>query len=233
MRLLTYKIITGEIECITGLHIGSSADIMEIGGMDNPIIKHPITGFPYVPGSAQRGPPRSLLEIKYGLFDKTPGQFYGTVHKWCGDRNCFMCRMYGTSAPMTNLGPTRLLYRDANLTADSAEILKKLKREKGLPYSEEKYENSINRVDGTAVPRSIERVPSGMKFDMEIVYGIYDVDNDSGKVDIDNIKYIKEGLKLVEIIGLGGSKVRGSGKVKFNNLKIFDTTDLTLEDFIL
>ena len=31
---------------------------------------------------------------------------------------------------------------------------------------------------------------------------------------------IKEGLKLVEIEGLGGSVSRGSGQIKFENLKI-------------
>ena len=38
-------------------------------------------------------------------------------------------------------------------------------------------------------------------------------------------KIIKEGLKLVEIEGLGGSVSRGSGQIKFENLKIENLFD--------
>lgn len=224
MRLLAHKIIKGEIECVTGLHIGGSADIIEIGGMDNPIIKHPITGFPYIPGSSTKGKLRSLLELKYGLFERN-----GDVHKYCGKKDCFICRIFGTSAETSDIGPGRLLVRDAHLTNNSIEELKKLKRDKGLPYSEEKYENTINRINAKANPRPIERVPAGIVFNLELVYRIFDID-DSGRTDLDFIKYIKEGLKLIEIEALGGSGGRGSGKVKFNNLKIFDSSDLSKSD---
>lgn len=228
MRLLTHKIIKGEIECITGLHIGGSADTIEIGGMDNPIIKHPITGFPYIPGSSIKGKMRSLLELKYGLFEQN-----GDVHRYCGKKDCHICRIFGTSADTSEIGPGRLIIRDAHLTESSIEELKKLKRDKGLPYSEEKYENSINRINARANPRPIERVPAGIRFYFELVYRIFDTD-DSGKIDIDLIKYIKEGLKLIENDALGGSGSRGSGKVKFNNIKIFDGSDLSKpEDFAI
>lgn len=228
MRLLSHRIITGEIECITGLHIGGSSDIMEIGGMDNPIIKHPITGFPYIPGSSIKGRMRSLLELKYGLFEKG-----GDVHKYCGKKDCFICRIFGTSADSSNIGPGRLIVRDSNLIENSIVELKRLKRDKGLPYSEEKHENNINRIDARATPRSIERVPAGIKFNMEFVYRIFDID-DSGNVDINLIKYVKEGLRLIENDALGGSGSRGFGKVRFNNIKMFDGDDLSkCEDFII
>lgn len=228
MRLLTHKIIKGEIECITGLHIGGSADTIEIGGMDNPIIKHPITGFPYIPGSSTKGRMRSLLELKYGLFERN-----GDVHKYCGKKDCLICRIFGTSAESSEIGPGRLIVRDAHLTESSIEELKKLKGEKGLPYSEEKYENTINRINARANPRPIERVPAGIIFNFEFVYRIFDTD-DTGKTDIDLMKYIKEGLKLIENNTLGGSGSRGSGKVKFNNIKILDSSDMSKsEDFII
>lgn len=228
MRLLTHKIIKGEIECITGLHIGGSADTIEIGGMDNPIIKHPITGFPYIPGSSIKGKMRSLLELKYGLFESN-----GDVHKYCGKKDCHVCRIFGTSADTSEIGPGRLIVRDAHLTDRSIEELKKLKRDKGLPYSEEKYENSIKRTNAQATPRPIERVPAGITFNFELAYRVFDTD-DSGKIDIDLIKYVKEGLILIENDALGGSGSRGSGKVKFNNIKIFDSSDLSKsEDFAI
>jgi CRISPR-associated protein Csm3 len=228
MKLLTHKIIKGEIECITGLHIGGSAETIEIGGMDNPIIKHPISGFPYIPGSSIKGRMRSLLELKYGLFEQK-----GDVHKYCGRKDCLICRIFGTSADSSEIGLGRLIVRDAHLTETSIEELKKLKREKGLPYSEEKYENSINRINARANPRPIERVPAGIRFNFELVYRVFDMD-DSGKTDIDLIKYVKEGLKLIENDALGGSGSRGSGKVKFNNTKMFDNSDPSKsEDFAI
>lgn len=39
MKIKNYKTISGQIECISGLHIGGSADQIEIGGVDLPIIK--------------------------------------------------------------------------------------------------------------------------------------------------------------------------------------------------
>jgi len=219
MKLITHRIIRGEIECITGLHIGGSSETIEIGGMDNPIIKHPITGFPYIPGSSVKGRMRSLLELKYGLFDNK-----GEFHKYCGNNNCFICRIFGTSAEKSEIGPGRLIVRDANLLQESKEKLTKLKIEKGLPYSEEKYENTINRITARANPRSIERVPAGIKFNFELVYRVFDM-GDAGKTDLDLLQHVKEGLKLIENDALGGSGSRGSGKVKFNNIKMFDSSD--------
>ncbi|MFW5995283.1 MAG: type III-A CRISPR-associated RAMP protein Csm3, partial [Spirochaetia bacterium] len=54
--------LTGEIEVVTGLHIGAGSDTIEIGGMDNPIITDPVTGRPYIPGSSIKGKLRSLIE---------------------------------------------------------------------------------------------------------------------------------------------------------------------------
>lgn len=226
MRLLGHKIIRGEIECTGGVHIGGSSDIMEIGGMDSPTIKDPITGLPYAPGSSTKGKGRSSLEWKHGLLEKD-----GSHHKYCGNDNCPVCRIFGTSADSkSKIGPGRLIIRDSYPTKESIEILKKLKRDKGLPFSEEKYENSINRVDATAVPRSIERIPAGIKLNLEMVYSIYDT-GDGGIVDIENIKYIKEFLREIQRTGLGGSVHRGSGNVRFINLTIYDTETRLKEDF--
>ncbi len=55
-------LITGEIEAVTGLHIGGSGGALEIGGVDNPVIRNPLTNEPYIPGSTLRGKTRSLLD---------------------------------------------------------------------------------------------------------------------------------------------------------------------------
>lgn len=58
--------ITGTILCKTGLHIGGSTEGFEIGGVDNTVIRDPITEQPYIPGSSLKGKLRHLLEWSLG-----------------------------------------------------------------------------------------------------------------------------------------------------------------------
>ena len=74
MKLMTIKEITGKITLRSGLHIGAGDMEMKIGGTDNPVIKHPHTDEPYIPGSSLKGKVRSLLEMRSGLMAKTDGK---------------------------------------------------------------------------------------------------------------------------------------------------------------
>ncbi|MHA1337657.1 MAG: type III-A CRISPR-associated RAMP protein Csm3, partial [Promethearchaeota archaeon] len=58
--------ITGRIKALTGLSIGGSGGTLEIGGVDSPIIRNPITNEPYIPGSSLKGKLRSLLTLFLG-----------------------------------------------------------------------------------------------------------------------------------------------------------------------
>ncbi len=85
IKLLGYVKITGGIEALTGLHIGGTADSIDKGGIDNPVIKNPVTNEPYIPGSSLRGRIRALLEKKTGavLSEMTKDvwlEFY--LHSW-------------------------------------------------------------------------------------------------------------------------------------------------------
>ena len=60
-------LITGKIRAETGLSIGGATVGLDIGGLDNPVIKDPITERPYIPGSSLKGKIRSLLEKAEGL----------------------------------------------------------------------------------------------------------------------------------------------------------------------
>jgi CRISPR-associated protein Csm3 len=62
MQLMNIKKIKGRIVLKSGLHIGAGDTEMHIGGTDNPVIKHPLTQEPYIPGSSLKGKVRSLLE---------------------------------------------------------------------------------------------------------------------------------------------------------------------------
>jgi len=208
MRLIETKIIKGQIQCMTGLHIGGSTDNIEIGGIDNPIIKHPITQEPYIPGSSLKGKMRSQMEKILGRVRERGEP--------CGCGQCMVCRIYGPHKnPRHNIGPTRILVRDANLSEESRQEMKEAIKD-GLNYIEVKTENIIDRNVGTAKhPRQQERVPAGAKFDLEIAVQIFDLDDGH-----DVIGDVKRALKAVSDSYIGGSGSRGYGKVEFKDLTI-------------
>jgi CRISPR-associated protein Csm3 len=225
MKLKGYKNIQGIIEVITGLHIGGSTTVIEIGGKDNPVIKHPITKEPYIPGSSLKGKMRSLLEWRLGLIDdreKVNGQGnkdHGEVHRYngpkCGGKTCPICVIFGTSADDAGLGPTRLVVRDAVLNGSF------VNREKErnaawtvLDLTEDKYENSINRITARANPRNFVRVVSGAEFCFSMSYRVFENGGDAS-VDEGLFTHVVEGLRLIERDALGGAGSRGCGQVRF------------------
>ncbi|MDY6827147.1 MAG: type III-A CRISPR-associated RAMP protein Csm3 [Bacillota bacterium] len=210
MKLLKTAAITGQIEVVTGVHIGGSAEAIEIGGIDNPIIKHPLTQEPYIPGSSLKGKMRSQMEKKEGKIGNS-GEPCG-----CGQEDCLVCRVFGPHKnPRHGLGPTRIIVRDAMLSEQSREEMRKA-IDGGKTYFEIKTENIINRKIGTALhPRQQERVPSGALFDLEIGVQVMDLDS---KYDV--VGYVKKALKSVEESYIGGSGSRGYGKVRFKKMKL-------------
>src|SRR3989304_6894329 len=73
MKLSKIKELKGTIVLKSGLHIGSGNMEMHIGGTDSPVIKHPHTLEPYIPGSSLKGKVRSLLEMESGLMIYSDG----------------------------------------------------------------------------------------------------------------------------------------------------------------
>lgn len=210
MKLKNIIEITGEIEALTGLRVGGAGDIIEIGGNDNPIIRNPQNNEPYIPGSSIKGKMRSLLEWYTGNIDEK-----GEVHT-CSKEECPICRTFGRGAKdsgKAKSGPTRLVVRDAYLTEESKENLKRLKITIGSD-TEMKYENKINRLDSSAMPRNVERVPAGTKFVFNMSYKIIDT-GDNNKIDKENFELVLKGLKLLSVDGIGGGISRGNGQVKF------------------
>lgn len=238
MRLMGYKKIEGIIEIITGLHIGGSTAIIEIGGKDNPIIKHPITKEPYIPGSSLKGKMRSLLEWSLGKLDTNPNsKDFGDVHKWCKDETCPICVIFGTSAEEAGIGPTRLIIRDAVLDAD----YKNKQKERDfnwtpLDITEDKCENAINRITARANPRSLERVISGTMFSFKMSYKVFEKTEKQANEKLDNgngdeglFKHVLDGLRLIEKDALGGAGSRGCGQVSFR-IKLAENNWRTLDN---
>ncbi len=182
------------ITLLTGLHIGASSENAEIGGVDKPIIRHKKDGQPYLPGSSIKGKIRCLLEQRRGAVK-------------VGD-NDEVNNLFGFSGK--NL-PSKILVRDSNLTPESEKVLRE-KYSTDLPYSEIKFENSIDRVAGKASnPRQIERIPAGAQFKAAFVINIWEND-DKPK----HISLFKEGIQLLEADYLGGNGTRGYGHVKID-----------------
>ena len=199
MSKLDKKIrINTTIELITGLHIGGSSDNVEIGGIDNPVIKIATKdNQPYIPGSSLKGKMRCLLE-----------QIAGSAEV---GGNGVINNLFGYSKSNQ---PSKLIVRDAMLQKESAEKLRNCDN-LDMPYTEGKWENVIHRVNGTAEhPRQTERIPAGVSFDVEFIINVWD--DDKAK---DFVTLLKRGINALENDYLGGSGSRGYGQIKFGTLQ--------------
>lgn len=206
MARLVKKIkINTTLELITGLHIGGSSENVEIGGIDNPVIKIATKDSqPYIPGSSLKGKMRCLLE-----------QIAGTA-KVGGDKE--IDNLFG-GADAKNPSPAKIIVRDAYLKKESENQLRNCENLDML-FTEAKWENVIDRVKGTAEhPRQTERIPAGVFFDVEFVINL----SDSDKAD-DLLALLKKGIAALENDYLGGSGSRGYGQIMFSELTAQDIT---------
>ena len=225
MQLTRISTITGKIELLSGLHIGSGNTEIHIGGTDNPVIKNPINQQPYIPGSSIKGKMRSLLEWHSGLVGDTNGKpvTFKDIDKLAAEKQeqaKQIIKLFG-GAPDNNIkgelldeiGPTRLAFWDCALNPGWVEYME----EKSLMLTETKMENTIDRIKGTADnPRNTERVPASAVFEFNLTLRVHDDEDDV-------LDTLIIGLKLLELTGLGGSGSRGYGKIKFRALKLDDT----------
>ena len=205
-------VFNGHLVCETGMHIGASKDNMEIGAINSPVVRDPITDYPYIPGSSLKGKLRMLLEK---ALVKNPNRSIGkdVMLHVCDDAgtalNCEVCRIFGSTGHGGGDNfPARLIIRDLHLTKESIERLSGINT--GLRFTEWKFENAIDRVTSAANPRQIERVPRGAKFQFEIVYNV----EDHAQIS-DDLKNIKLAFDLLQLDAIGGHGSRGYGKVRF------------------
>lgn len=214
MKLDKIREITGKIILKSGLHIGAGDTEMKIGGTDTPVIKHPHTLEPYIPGSSLKGKIRSLLEMRSGLMAKTEGSpvslktlkgLEGKEQEECEK----ILKLFGSSGAdadkTSTMGPTRVSFADCPLD----EGWRKKASESHLSYTEVKSENSINRITGTAEnPRFTERVPADTEFRFCVT--LKHLNGDDVLED-----FLLEGLKLLQMDSIGGSGSRGYGRIQF------------------
>lgn len=217
MQLTRIKQLTATLTLKTGLHIGAGDTEMRIGGTDNPVVKNPLDGQPYIPGSSLKGKIRSLLEWQLGLVSASNGHPFSFQHLAKNDtpQARDLLRLFG-GAPggeveklVSEIGPTRIAFWDCAL---NAEWLAKA-RARNLLTTEDKSENSINRIAGVAKnPRFTERVIAGAEFDFRLSLKVID--------DEDLLPLLLRGLRLLAADSLGGSGSRGYGKVALTGLAL-------------
>ena len=218
MQLTQIKQLTGTLVLKTGLHIGAGDTEMRIGGTDNPVVKNPLDGQPYIPGSSLKGKLRSLLEWQLGLVIASDGKPFSYQHLKNADRPNearALLRLFGgapggeTENIVKELGPTRLAFWDCPLNSGWLESI----QQRNLLSTEAKSENSINRIAGVAdSPRFTERVIAGAEFDFRLSLKVIDGE--------DLTPLLLRGLRLLESDSLGGSGSRGYGKVEFRQLAL-------------
>lgn len=222
MKLTAIQKLTGTLELVTGLHIGSGNTEMHIGGTDNPVIKHPLTQQPYIPGSSIKGKIRSLLEWELGVVGLTNGSPLGFAHigriaPADQAKAKHILKLFGgapegggtNEALVQEIGPTRLAFWDCSLDKTWVEEM----QHRNLLLTETKMENMIDRIRGVAEhPRNTERVPAGARFVFNLTLRCHDGE--------DLLPTVWRGLKLLELTGLGGSGSRGYGKVQFTQLAL-------------
>jgi CRISPR-associated protein Csm3 len=107
--------LTSTLFVETGLHIGGGGENLNIGGLDKPVIRDPLTRHPYLPGSSIKGKLRSILErllnkplnrpggsgtfryesddLESGFTEVTSEQFISFE----GARTCSLSRVFGST----------------------------------------------------------------------------------------------------------------------------------------
>lgn len=190
--------ITGDIELITGMHIGGSDAFAAIGAVDSPVIRDTRTNYPMLPGSSLKGKLRSLLAKAY---NDAPVAYDNDAPR--------LLRLFGT-AKKGNVKRSRLIVSDMLITEESKKDLEN----HGLTgFTEVKFENNINRMTAVATPRQIERVIRGTAFGLDMIYEVTNIEELE-----EDFQTLAFGMKLLQYDYIGGHGSRGYGKIHFKNV---------------
>lgn len=192
-----------KIELESGMHIGAGDSAIEIGGVDNKVIRDALSNEPFIPGSSLKGKMRHLLEEHYAE-DEEKLNLVRMLFGYDGNKKEL------SEEKVKPFKTTRLQFVDLFLTEDAKERLDKALGEK--VYTSIKYENKIDRKTGTAEhPRPNERVPKGAVFAGVVIMNVFDHWGDAKE---EFTRMLEKGFELLDKSYLGGSGSRGYGKVK-------------------
>ena len=203
--MLAKIMISGKIISKTGMHIGGASGFSAIGAIDSPVIRDIQTDEPMIPGSSLKGKMRSLLARQYADTAKLP------AHNSDNDRvrRIFGYMQDGKSGEKQMAFPARLQFSDMFL-ANGDELA-----EIGVPTTEVKFENTINRLTAVANPRQIERSVAGSEFGLSLIYNVVDESE-----MLEDFETIGQGMKLLTYDYIGGHGSRGYGRIRFSDLEV-------------
>ncbi|MCC8186832.1 MAG: type III-A CRISPR-associated RAMP protein Csm3 [Bacteroides sp.] len=196
-KLIKKILYTGTITLKTGLHIGGTNAALNIGGPDNFVVRNPISNIPYIPGSSLKGKMRALVEIFNG--ETYNGKPTNDIHSKAG-------ALFGVSGDNKQSRPSRLIVRDAELDTKSCDF-----SQTDLLYTESKTEVSIDRVTAKANPRTLERVPAGARFRLNMVLNVFEGENEDALRNT-----LEQAILLLHDDYLGGHGSRGYGQIEIN-----------------
>lgn len=120
----------------TGLHIGGGGENLDIGGLDKPVIRDPLTKYPYLPGSSIKGKLRAILErllnkplnrpggsgtYRYESDDLENGftEVDGLIIPYEGARTCQISRVFGSTGGSKFWMPTDIAQREGLIEPNS------------------------------------------------------------------------------------------------------------------
>lgn len=194
-------IIQGDLTIKTGMHIGGGSDYAPIGAVDSPFIRDSLTQEPIIPGSSLKGKIRTLL-ARY----RSEKNIVNSID----EDDDVIKRLFGSTRPQTI---SRLQFQDLFISEETKLLFESIDTDTYM--GEVKFENTINRSTGVAMPRQIERVPAGTKFAFKLVYTLIDKD----EVEEDLLT-LRKGLELLQLDYLGGHGTRGYGRISIDNVTI-------------
>lgn len=208
-------LITGTIKLETGMHIGASNDFAPIGSVDTPFIRDLVSQEPIIPGSSIKGKLRTLLAKSYC-------DTY--IMKDIKEDKEQIKRLFGSVNPVQ---PARLQFYDLFITEETRRLFANIDTDTYM--GEIKFENVINRLDGSANPRQIERVPAGTAFTFKVAYSIENEDEVTEDIEI-----LRDGLALLGIDYLGGHGSRGYGRVNISidDIQAVGNTTINTQDLL-
>jgi len=194
-------IIKGELKVLTGLAIGGSKSGIDIGALDNPVIKikRGNVDTPYIPGSSLKGKLRTLLAKAAGSKDVVMDKALMLL-----DNSEFkhLASVFGytPTAGDKTAKEALLKVRDGFIKSKGIE---------NEEITEEKVENTIDRVKGTAIPRPVERVLPETIFEIDLCLDVYDLEKAK-----EHLALLDLGFELLQQDYLGGGGTRGNGRVQ-------------------
>lgn len=204
-RIPTIKdivLITGKLQVLTGLHIGTSGDFSPIGAVDSIVVRDPVTRRPIIPGSSLKGKMRSLLAST-----ETDKPWLPKVD----EESVNLQRLFGAGGKI--IRRSRLQFFDLFLEESSVRELERADTD--LYLTEIKFENFINRLTAVANPRQMERVPAGAVFGFKLTYTV-----EQESEFLQDMSTLAKGMKMLQLDYLGKGGSRGNGRVRFDSIDV-------------